>query len=52
MKCELCQVELPTEKCIFALEKRVIDGIEYTFCCIHCADQFEKSKRKRGKSQK
>ena len=54
MKCEVCKVELPAEKCIFAQQKRIINGVEHTFCCIHCADVFEKEKisGKKGRGKK
>jgi YHS domain-containing protein len=42
VRCGDCGVELDEEKCVFANEKRVIDGKEYVFCCKSCADTYEK----------
>ena len=44
VKCEMCKAEIPADKCVFATHKRVIDGKEYVFCCIRCAEDFEKKK--------
>ncbi len=55
MKCELCQSELPAEKCIFAQYRRVINGEEHVFCCSACANNFEEKKGKgkgKGKGKK
>jgi YHS domain-containing protein len=46
IKCELCEIEIKEDKCIFAICKRVIDGKEYTFCCPRCADEFERKRSK------
>jgi len=46
MKCDLCNLEISGEKCVFAVYKRVIDGKEYYFCCEHHADEFERRRRK------
>ena len=45
VKCEMCNAEITADKCVFATHKRVIDGKEYAFCCVHCAEAFEKRKR-------
>lgn len=45
VKCEMCNVEVPADKCVFATHKRVIDGKEYIFCCVHCAEAVEKRKK-------
>lgn len=43
VQCGVCEVVTDEEeKCIFANEKRTIDGEEYIFCCPGCADSFEK----------
>ena len=44
VKCEMCDAEIPTEKCVFAAHKKVLDGKEHVFCCLRCAENFEKSK--------
>jgi len=41
----MCDAEIPVDKCVFATYKKVIDGKEYTFCCAHCAEVFEKRKK-------
>lgn len=47
VKCEMCNAEIPADKCVFATHKRVIDGKEYIFCCIHCAGVFESRKNEK-----
>ncbi len=43
VQCGDCETVKDEEgKCIFANEKRLIDGEEYVFCCARCADSFEK----------
>ncbi len=48
VKCDMCNVEVPADRCVFATHKRVIDGKEYIFCCVRCAEAFEKRKNKRS----
>ena len=45
VKCEMCNAEIPAGKCVFAVHKRVIDEKEYVFCCVRCAETFEKKKK-------
>jgi len=45
IKCEICDAEIPGDKCVFATHTRVIDGKEYVFCCVRCAETFEKKKK-------
>ncbi len=33
VKCEICNAEIPVDKCPFATHKKVIEGKEYVFCC-------------------
>ncbi len=40
VRCEMCNVEVPTEKCEFADCRRVIDGEEHYFCCERHAEEF------------
>lgn len=47
IKCEMCNTKVPADKCVFAVHKRIIDGKEYVFCCVRCAEVFEKSKKRR-----
>jgi YHS domain-containing protein len=42
VKCEKCEAEVTADGCVFATYKRRINGEEYTFCCSHCADKFQK----------
>jgi YHS domain-containing protein len=48
VKCDYCKagISKETEKCVFAVHKRIIDGKEYLFCCEAHADRFEKEKKK------
>jgi len=45
VKCEMCNEEIPADRCVFATHKRVIDGKEYIFCCVRCAETFERRKK-------
>jgi len=51
VKCDLCKVDIcdVTEKCVFAIYKRVIDGKEYQFCCQSHADRFERERKRKRK---
>ena len=42
--CSACGVEIK-ENCEFATVKKVVDGKELVFCCIHCYEDFEKKKK-------
>ena len=33
VKCEVCNAEIPADKCVFAIYNRVIHGKEQTYCC-------------------
>jgi len=48
--CELCNFEILGEKCVFAVCKRSIDGVDHYFCCEHRADEFERRTREKGKT--
>jgi YHS domain-containing protein len=47
MSCELCGKKLPQGTCVFSAYERTIKGKEHLFCCVRCAKEFEKRKRKR-----
>lgn len=52
VKCEMCDAEIPAEKCVFATYKKVIDGKEYVFCCLRCQQKFlEEQKKEKSKSR-
>ena len=42
IKCELCDVDVSGEKCVFAIHERIIDDKEYHFCSKIHADEFER----------
>ncbi len=44
IKCEMCKAEVPVEKCVFAVHKKVVGGKEHVFCCARCAENYEKNK--------
>jgi YHS domain-containing protein len=47
VRCEYCKVEiLPSEACRLAAYTTTIDGKEYVFCCVRCAERYEKKKAK------
>jgi YHS domain-containing protein len=43
MKCDLCNVEISGEKCVFAVHKRTRGGEDHYFCCERHADEFDKT---------
>ncbi len=45
-KCALCNVKIDGEKCVFATQKRIINGEEYYFCCERHADEYEEKHKK------
>ena len=47
VKCKMCKARVPSDTCVFAIHKRVIEGKEYIFCCIRCAEDFEKKKNEK-----
>jgi len=47
MSCELCGKKLSPGKCVFSTYERVIQGKKHRFCCVRCAETFEKKSRKR-----
>jgi hypothetical protein len=46
IRCELCKAALDVEKCELATYRTIIDGKEHTFCCVKCADRYQKSQKK------
>ena len=51
VRCEFCEAKMQTEKCIFAVYKRVINENEHYFCCTRHADQFEQNLTKPGSNK-
>jgi len=47
MSCELCGKKLSPGKCVFSTYERTIQGKKHRFCCVRCAETFEKKSRKR-----
>jgi hypothetical protein len=47
MKCKPCDVTDYADKCVFATNKRVINGEEHFFCCEEHADEFERTLREK-----
>ena len=48
-KCEVCNVEIGGEKCVFAVYKKIINGEEHYFCCESHAEAFEAKQKKKPK---
>ena len=46
VRCEYCKAEIPSETCRLAAYTTTIDGKEYTFCCVRCAERYEQKKTK------
>lgn len=44
IRCENCEAEIPAETCQLATYKTTIDGKEYLFCCIKCAQRYKQKK--------
>ena len=52
IKCGMCGVEIAeNEKCELASYQRTIGGERYVFCCVHCADEFEKRQKQHKKGK-
>jgi len=32
-KCEMCNAEVPADRCVFATHTEIIDGKEHIYCC-------------------
>jgi len=45
VKCDLCNRGISGEKCELATYKMVINGEEYSFCCRHLAQEFERTRK-------
>jgi len=45
VKCKMCNAEILADKCVFAAHKEVIEGTEYIFCCVRCAEAFKRKKK-------
>lgn len=52
IKCENCKAEIPTEICQLAAYKTTIEGKEYLFCCVKCAERYEKKRKEKAKAKK
>ena len=46
VRCEYCKAEIPSETCRLAAYATTIDGKEYAFCCVKCAERYEQKKAK------
>jgi YHS domain-containing protein len=46
IKCKSCSSEISSEKCEYATYTTIIDGKEYTFCCMSCAKEYEQKQAK------
>lgn len=46
VRCEYCKAEIQSETCRFAAYTTTIDGKEYSFCCVRCAERYEQKKAK------
>ena len=46
VKCEMCRIEIPSDKCEFADCKKVVDGEEHYFCCERHAEEFVGKKKR------
>jgi YHS domain-containing protein len=46
IRCEFCKIEIPSETCKLAAHTTKIDGKEYVFCCVSCAERYKKRQAK------
>jgi YHS domain-containing protein len=46
VRCEFCKTEIPSETCKLAAYSTKIEGKEYTFCCMQCAERYRQKKKK------
>lgn len=44
VKCEYCKAEISSDACKLAVHTTAIDGKEYVFCCVKCAQRYKKKK--------
>jgi hypothetical protein len=42
IKCEMCNAEVPADRCVFATRVKVVDGKEHIYCCIKVQKKHEK----------
>ena len=46
IKCKTCGAKIAEdERCELANYKRTIGGEEFVFCCVRCADEYEKRQK-------
>ena len=45
VRCEQCDVKLTGDRCAFASHTRVINGETHVFCCVKCAERYEKKRK-------
>lgn len=46
VRCESCKSEVSTNSCELATYREVINDMEFTFCCIKCAQQYKQKTEK------
>ena len=46
VRCEMCKTEIKSESCNLAAYSTKIEGKEYLFCCMKCAQRYKEKKRK------
>jgi hypothetical protein len=51
VKCEFCSPESSPELCKLSTAKTIIDGKEYTACCIKCAGTNTEEKPKKSQQK-
>jgi len=52
VKCKSCGVEIAEdERCELANYVRTIDGEKILFCCVRCADEYEKKRKARRRTR-
>ena len=46
VQCDYCKSKINLERCEFATHSTTVEGKQYVFCCVQCAQQFQAKKKK------
>jgi len=45
VRCHQCNIEISGDQCKFAIHTDAMNGEKHKFCCVKCAEQYEKKKK-------
>lgn len=49
VRCEFCNIQIPSDTCKLSTYQTVINREEYVFCCKNCAERFQRRRENRTK---